>query len=129
MTSDTTSNGCGGCGGSNYYELNPHGPFVWFQGGVKNLQLDIVGFLAILGEGSVLSNSQVASLSAITFLPRLMPAPQALLRTSRPSKLDPHTGYTVAVSAGNYRDYINHIGHMLVCVYSSLPSLQEFRAD
>jgi hypothetical protein len=103
-----------GGGGSNYYLLEPNGPLHWITGGVNGIQLDIVGFLAILGEGSVLSNAQVASLSPITFLPRLMPAPQALLRPSRPSKLEPHNGYTVAVSAGNYRDYINHIGHMLV---------------
>lgn len=102
--------------GNNYYPLDPSGPLHWIENGMKGIQLDIVGFLAILGEGSVLSNAQVAALSPITYLPRLMPAPQALLRPSRPTKLSPHNGYTVAVSAGNNRNYINHIGHMLVSV-------------
>jgi hypothetical protein len=78
------------------------------------VQLDIAGFLAILGEGCVLANSQCASLSRIVFLPRLLPAPQALMMPSRPSKLEPAIGYTTGVESGNHRDYINHIGNVLV---------------
>jgi hypothetical protein len=93
----------------------PHsGYFGWIHGGISEIQLDIVGFLAVLGEGSTLANSQVAALSSVTFLPRLLPAPQALLRPSRANKLEPHTGYTTAVRAGNYRGYINHVGHVVV---------------
>ena len=68
-------------------------------------QLDIVGFLAILGEGSIetvqqvshslaescsLSDvvSQVLTLSNLAYLPRLIPAPQVLLRVTRPNKLE-----------------------------------------
>jgi hypothetical protein len=100
------------------------GWFAWYLGGNNNtdqdqhgflqIQMDIVGFLAILGEGSVLSNAQVASLSWLTYLPRLMPAPQALLRTNRPDNLESHRGFTTAVSAGNHRSHINHVGHVLV---------------
>jgi hypothetical protein len=81
---------------------------------LTEIQLDIAGFLAILGEGSVLANSQVASLSRIIFLPRLLPAPQALMVPSRPSKLESAEGYTTGVESGNHRDYINHVGHALV---------------
>ena|ERR1700760_2322455 len=80
------------------------------------IQLDIVGFLAVLGEGAVLANSQVASLSRITYLPRLMPAPQALIRPSRPEKLSAHVGYATSVHSGNIRHNINHVGHILVYV-------------
>src|ERR1700761_3221963 len=80
----------------------------------SKFQLDIAGFLAILGEGSVLANAQVASLSPIMFLPRLLPAPQALMMPSRPSKLEPAIGCTTGVESGNHRDYINYIGHVLV---------------
>lgn len=89
----------------------------YFQLPFQNLsqfQLDIAGFLAILGEGSVLANAQVAGLSSITFLPRLLPAPQALMMPSRPSKLEPAIGYTTGVDSGNHREYINHVGHVLV---------------
>jgi len=93
----------------------PHaGFFGWINGGISQIQLDIVGFLAVLGEGSTLANAQVASLSRVTFLPRLLPAPQALLRPTRPNKLEPHLGSCTAVLAGNHRSYINHIGHVVV---------------
>jgi hypothetical protein len=55
---------------------------------ITNFRLDIVGFLAILGEGSVLANAQVATLSKMTFLPRLLPAPQALMRPSEGVRRD-----------------------------------------
>jgi len=84
---------------------------------IPQFQLDIAGFLAILGEGSVLANYQVASLSPAIFLPRLLPAPQALMMPSRPSKLEPAIGYTTGVESGNHRDYINYVGHVLVYVF------------
>jgi hypothetical protein len=94
------------------------GFFTWIIGGslINNLQLDIVGFLAVLGEGAVLSNSQVAALHRITYLPRLLPAPQALLRPSRPEKLASHVGVVASVHSGNIRTHINHIGHILAQV-------------
>ncbi|KAF2087862.1 hypothetical protein K490DRAFT_65141 [Saccharata proteae CBS 121410] len=93
------------------------------QGGGNNgLQLDIVGFLAILGEGSVLANAQVSTLSKWIFLPRLLPAPQALLRPTRPSKLEPTPGRVTGVVSGNDRDYLNHIGHIVL----DADSMKEF---
>ncbi|KAF2432476.1 hypothetical protein EJ08DRAFT_669487 [Tothia fuscella] len=83
------------------------------EGGWANLQLDIVGFLAILGEGSVMASSQVATLSKMIYLPRLLPAPQALLRPNRPDNLMPISGIATAVHSGNIRNYVNYIGHTL----------------
>jgi hypothetical protein len=80
----------------------------------ENLQLDIVGFLAILGEGSVLANAQVSSLSKWIFVPRLLPAPQALLRPSRPSRLHESAGNVTGVFSGNDKDYIQHIGNIVM---------------
>ncbi|KAJ9658545.1 hypothetical protein H2201_007752 [Coniosporium apollinis] len=80
----------------------------------EELQLDIVGFLAILGEGSVLANAQVSTLSKWVYVPRLLPAPQALLRPNRPSKLEPTPGRVTAVWSGNNRNHVNHIGNILV---------------
>jgi hypothetical protein len=80
---------------------------------LKSLQLDIVGFLAILGEGSVLANAQVSTLSKWIFLPRLIPAPQALMRPTRPTKLEPVPGHISGIFSGNYRDGINHIGNIV----------------
>ena len=80
---------------------------------ISALQLDIVGFLAILGEGSVLANAQVSTLSRWIFLPRLIPAPQALMRPTRPLKLEPVPGHISGIYSGNYRDTINHIGNIV----------------
>ncbi len=80
----------------------------------EELELDIVGFLAILGEGSILVNAQVSTLSNFIFLPRLLPAPQALLRPSRPSELEPVRGWVTGVNSGNARLTVNHVGHLLM---------------
>ncbi|KAF2126346.1 hypothetical protein P153DRAFT_345948 [Dothidotthia symphoricarpi CBS 119687] len=87
---------------------------------LSSLQLDIVGFLAILGEGSVLANAQVSTLSKWVFLPRLMPAPQALMRPSRPQVLEPVRGNVSGIFSGNHREDINHVGN-IVCDASNLP--------
>jgi hypothetical protein len=80
---------------------------------LNELQLDIVGFLAILGEGSVLANAQVSTLSRWIFLPRLIPAPQALMRPTRPVQLEPFPGHVTGIVSGNHRDNINHIGNIV----------------
>lgn len=94
---------------------DPTGPFQ-FVSGFENLQLDIVGFLAILGEGSVLANAQVASLSKWIFAPRLLPAPQALLRPTRPLRLETSPGNVTGVFSGNDKDHVNHIGNVVMYV-------------
>jgi hypothetical protein len=86
---------------------------------LDELQLDIVGFLAILGEGSVLANAQVSTLSRWIFLPRLIPAPQALMRPTRPIQLEPFPGHVTGIVSGNHRDNINHIGN-IVCDANNL---------
>lgn len=86
--------------------------------GLNSLQLDIVGFLAILGEGSVLANAQVSTLSKWIFMPRLLPAPQALMRPSRPTVLEPSPGHVTGIFSGNYRDSVNHIGNIVWYVSS-----------
>jgi len=103
-----------GCNCSNPDNLRVPPLWTFFSGGWRYIQLDIVGFLAILGEGSVLVTSQVATLSRTVYLPRLVPAPQALLRPSRPEKLNPHNGHVTSIFSGNIRQYINHVGHTLV---------------
>lgn len=82
--------------------------------GFDNFQLDIVGFLAILGEGSVAANAQVAALSRLFYLPRLIPAPQALLWPNRPVTLEPTKATVTAVYSGNIKDHVHHVAHVLL---------------
>ncbi|KAK5714091.1 hypothetical protein LTR15_010999 [Elasticomyces elasticus] len=88
-----------------------------------NFQLDIVGLLAILGEGSVAANAQVAALSNLSFLPRLMPAPQALLWPIRKVTLEPKTKASVtAVASGNIKDHIHHVASVLLSKAEEMPN-------
>ncbi|KAL8926352.1 MAG: hypothetical protein Q9172_001803 [Xanthocarpia lactea] len=81
--------------------------------GYNDLQLDIVGFLAILGESSVLVQSQVAALSYFFLLPRLVPAPQALIRTSRPERLESTTCKVLGAYSGGKRDDVYYLAHLI----------------
>ncbi|KAF2169867.1 hypothetical protein M409DRAFT_64853 [Zasmidium cellare ATCC 36951] len=87
---------------------------VWWWNGVENFQLDIVGFLAVLGESAVLANAQVAALSRLFYLPRILPAPQALIRTARPTSLPHSDGKVTGVVSGNVKDHVHHVANILL---------------
>lgn len=46
-------------------------------------------------------------------LPRLIPAPQALIRTARPERLAPSTGKVAGSKSGTVTDTLNHVAHLL----------------
>ncbi|KAK5212213.1 hypothetical protein LTR41_002455 [Exophiala xenobiotica] len=80
----------------------------------QGLRLGVVGFLAILGEGSVDTIAQVATLSYLIYLPRLIPAPQIFIRPSRPERLQTTAGAKViGVHSGNTGEDIHHVAHAL----------------
>jgi len=80
----------------------------------NGIQLDIVGFLAILGEGSVESIAQVSTLSNLVYLPRLIPAPQIFIRPSRPDKLETTAdARVIGIHSGNSGENIHHVAHAL----------------
>lgn len=79
-----------------------------------DIQLDVVGFLAILGERSVAESAQVAALSRLFLLPRLIPAPQALFYTSRPLTLPSTIASVTAVHSGMTKGHIYHIAQTLL---------------
>src|SRR5947209_6134594 len=76
-------------------------------GRFQNLRLDIVGIIAILGDGGVTRNAQVAALSWYNIIPRLLPAPQALLKQERDRRLPTESGTVVGVYSGNVRHNLN----------------------
>ncbi|KAK3647819.1 hypothetical protein LTR56_007793 [Elasticomyces elasticus] len=91
----------------------PHWRMHWLDGGLANLRLDVVGFLAILGEDAVRRTSRLASLSKTFWLPRLLPAPHSLLYVQRPERLDTVKADVTAVLNGSHRDYLPHIAAVL----------------
>lgn len=115
--------------GNNEPSTNWHG-LNWLDGSfVSNIQLDIVGFLAILGEGSIAANLQVSTLSKFIFLPRLIPAPQVFFRPTRDSKLNPSPGNVTGVYSGNDKDFVNYLGHTVLYVRALGILTGDFRAN
>ncbi|KIW34650.1 uncharacterized protein PV07_01417 [Cladophialophora immunda] len=84
-----------------------------FVGKGDSLQLDIVGIVAILGEGSILRNAQASALSWHHVLPRLIPAPQALLKHEQTGRLPTQTGIVSGVYSGNVRHELNFFTRLL----------------
>lgn len=104
-------------GGNANTTISTPGPdwhMLWGNGGFRNFQLDIVGFLAVLGEGSVTANAQVSALSTLFYLPRLIPAPQALLWPARPGQLEPTKAKVAGVESGMLKDHVHHVAHILL---------------
>lgn len=77
-------------------------------------RLDIVSILAVLGETNIKIHAQAITASRICLLPRLLPAPQALLRESRPKQM-PYARdvkvYDVYMAAK--RDGLNFIANLI----------------
>ena len=75
-----------------------------------------------MGEASVDANAQVTALSKFSYLPRLVPAPQALIRHDRPERLRPlENARVVSSHSGNYKDSLNHIASIIHDVGAQLP--------
>ena len=87
---------------------------LWGNGPFRTFQLDIVGFLAVLGESSVTANYQVSALSKLFYLPRLIPAPQALLPARRPTELLSKTAWVTGVYSGNRKEHLHHVAGILL---------------
>ncbi|KAK4948063.1 hypothetical protein LTR10_013117 [Elasticomyces elasticus] len=79
----------------------------------QSLQLDIVGIIAVLGEGSVTRNAQVTSLSWWSILPRFLPAPQALLEHERKYRLPTAPGIVAGAYSGTVKKEINFFAQLL----------------
>lgn len=86
---------------------------MFFLSSFDDLQLDIVGIVAILGEASTLRVSQIAALSWYHELPRLMPAPQALLKHSLEKRLPIEPGRVVGAYSGNVNQELNFFCQLL----------------
>lgn len=61
----------------------------------------------------MLANSQVSSLSLFFLLPRLLPAPQALIRSIRPESLATSTGKVLGAHSGGTKDHVSYVANLL----------------
>lgn len=89
----------------------------WFPSGTNGnsdgWRLDIVSLLAVIGESSMESHGQALTASWTCMLPRIIPAPMALLKSSRPTRL-PHTNSAVVgVHNGTMVNTLNYFPNIL----------------
>ncbi|ESZ94671.1 hypothetical protein SBOR_4922 [Sclerotinia borealis F-4128] len=75
----------------------------WFPTGKEvrdGWRLDIVSLLAVIGESAMAEHSQSMTSSWMCMLPRIIPAPQVLLKSSRPSRMPQVNAAVVGVHSG-----------------------------
>jgi len=84
-----------------------------FFSAFSDLELDIVGIVAILGEGSASRNVQASALSWHHVLPRLYPAPQSLLKPVQETNLPVEKGIVAGALSGRVRPELNFFTQLL----------------
>lgn len=72
----------------------------WFPVTKQSWGINAVPLLAIMGEASIADNAQPMTASMLCLLPRILPAPQALLKPTRPSGLPTYTANVVGIYNG-----------------------------
>ncbi|PGH27125.1 hypothetical protein AJ80_01081 [Polytolypa hystricis UAMH7299] len=89
--------------------------------------LDIVSLLAVIGESAMSAHSQPLTASILCLLPRFLPAPQALLRHSRPTRLPAIPAHIVAIYSGTLLVELNHFANLVYNVTLPNFSVREIR--
>lgn len=77
-------------------------------------KFDIVSLVAVIGESTIEQHIQQINASALCWLPRLIPAPQALLKTERPARL-PAAKDTIitGVHSGTQLEELNYFANVI----------------
>ncbi|RYP01297.1 hypothetical protein DL763_000269 [Monosporascus cannonballus] len=95
------------------------GPKVWFSSdqtkdeGPLGWRLDVVTLLAVIGESSIADHAQTITASMMCLLPRIIPAPQALLKPSRPLRLPEVHAKMTGVYSGVTLDTVGFFANIL----------------
>lgn len=76
-------------------------------------RFDLVSLLAVIGESSMSRHVQPLTASRLCLLPRLLPAPQALLKPSRPSGLPSEHAMIVGTYSGTVVTQLNYFANLL----------------
>jgi hypothetical protein len=95
---------------------NNDNPSSWFPIGQNNSggwRLDVVTLLAVIGESSMTEHSQAITASFLCLLPRIIPAPQALLKPSRPGRMPEVTAKMAGVYSGVVLDSVGFFANII----------------
>ncbi|KAI1121407.1 hypothetical protein F5Y10DRAFT_256421 [Nemania abortiva] len=91
----------------------------WFSsdgphdGGPSGWRLDVVTLLAVIGESSIAEHAQIITASVLCLAPRIIPAPQALLKPSRPQRLPETTARMTGVYSGVVLDTVGFFANII----------------
>ncbi|KAK1759590.1 hypothetical protein QBC47DRAFT_293539 [Echria macrotheca] len=88
----------------------------WFPVGKQDLggwRFDVITLLAVIGESSVAVHAQTLTASTLCLLPRIIPAPQALLRPVRPQRLPEVTAKMAGVYGGIVLDSVGFFANIM----------------
>ncbi|KAI1116539.1 hypothetical protein F5Y14DRAFT_68057 [Nemania sp. NC0429] len=98
---------------------DPRDPLWWFSSDVRDAEgpagwrLDVVTLLAVIGESSIAEHAQTITASVLCLLPRIIPAPQALLKPSRPPRLPETTARMTGVYSGVVLDTVGFFANII----------------
>ncbi|KAH6680283.1 hypothetical protein B0J14DRAFT_261661 [Halenospora varia] len=76
-------------------------------------RLDIVSLLAVIGESSIEEHSQAMTSSWTCLLPRIIPAPQVLLKPSRPTRMPQLPSSVVGIHNGTLVPTLNFFPNII----------------
>ncbi|RAL67711.1 hypothetical protein DID88_008449 [Monilinia fructigena] len=88
----------------------------WFPTGKEvreGWRLDIVSLLAVIGESAMAEHSQSMTSSWMCMLPRIIPAPQVLLKSARPSRMPQVNAAVVGVHSGIFIPTLNFFPNII----------------
>ncbi|KAL8418733.1 hypothetical protein RB594_002083 [Gaeumannomyces avenae] len=77
-------------------------------------RLDIITLLAVIGESSMAEHSQTITSSALCLLPRILPAPQALLKPVRPHRMPSTAAKVTGVKSGVALDSVAFFANIII---------------
>jgi len=95
---------------------DPTGLAKWFPTNKLDLngwRFDVITLLAVIGESSVAIHAQTLTASKLCLLPRIIPAPQALLRPIRPQRLPEVTAKMAGVYGGTVLDTVGFFANIM----------------
>ncbi|KAJ8132418.1 hypothetical protein O1611_g1213 [Lasiodiplodia mahajangana] len=81
--------------------------------GPAGWRLDVVTLLAVIGESSIAEHAQIITASVLCLMPRIIPAPQALLKPSRPQRLPETTARMTGVYSGVVLDTVGFFANII----------------
>ncbi|EFZ02381.1 hypothetical protein X797_000282 [Metarhizium robertsii] len=85
----------------------------WFPNVKAGWSLDVVNLLVVIGESSIAEHSQAITASLPGMLPRILPAPQALLKPSRPTRMPETHARMTGVYSGTTLESVGFFANII----------------